>query len=215
MAHNDAREVERQYYEFRQRMAQKRAANPAPAAPARKKAPAKAPVKPAAKPVPPKAEEHIDAPMTTRLVKSAPIKPVGPAIEELAPVQEAVLHAAEPAAPKAQTRSVSAPAKTPVTEEPREEILPPAEEPAEEEIIGEIDEAGEICWYEIGTPEADAWAEAFYGGLYAHFKEKGQLDMLLMRLQDEPHFKDCWLWAREKCRMYMRHLFCAMPFMLQ
>ena len=71
MAHNDAREVERQYYEYRQRMAQKRSANPAPAAPvkpAKKAAPAKAPVKPAAKPVPPKAEEHIDDPMITRLV---------------------------------------------------------------------------------------------------------------------------------------------------
>ncbi len=77
--------------------------------------------------------------------------------------------------------------------------------------IQAVDEAGEICWYEIGTPEADAWAEAFYGGLYAHFKEKGQLDMLLMRLQDEPHFKDCWLWAREKCRMYMPGVPCGEP----
>ena len=43
MAHNDAREVERQYYEFRQRMAKKRASQPTPAAPAK---PAKKPAAP-------------------------------------------------------------------------------------------------------------------------------------------------------------------------
>ncbi len=66
-------------------------------------------------------------------------------------------------------------------------------------------------WLLIGEPEAEAWAEAFYGGLYQHFKEKGWLSMLVMRLQDEPHFKDCWLWAREKCRRYMPGVPCGEP----
>ena len=150
MAHNDAREVERQYYEFRERMAKKRTGSPsfAPvkkAAPV-KGAPAKAPVKSAQKSVPPRAEEHIDDPMTTRLVRSAPIKPVGPAIEEITPVEEAVLHVAEPAAPEAQPKSEPAPVQLPVTEAPAEEILPPAEEP-------EAEDGGEDAYEEIAEAE--------------------------------------------------------------
>lgn len=86
-------------------------------------------------------------------------------------------------------------------------------------IIGAVDgktiqclnEQGEVVWIEIGTPEAEAWAEAFYSGIYAHFREKGWLDMLVMRLQDEPHSKDYWLWARERCRRYMPGVPCGEP----
>lgn len=86
-------------------------------------------------------------------------------------------------------------------------------------IIGAVDgkairaigEEGNLEWLPIGAPEADAWAEAFYGGIYHHFKEKGWLDMLLMRLQDEPHAKDYWLWAREKCRQFMPGVRCGEP----
>ena len=74
-----------------------------------------------------------------------------------------------------------------------------------------LDEQGDVVWVEIGTPESEAWAEAFYGGLYHHFKEKGWLDMLFMRLQDEPHAKDYWLWARERCRQLMPGVPCGEP----
>lgn len=74
-----------------------------------------------------------------------------------------------------------------------------------------LDEQGDVIRVEIGTPEAEAWAEAFYGGLYEHFKAKGWLSMLIMRLQDEPHSKDDWLWAREKCCRYMPNVPCGEP----
>jgi len=77
--------------------------------------------------------------------------------------------------------------------------------------IQSLNEQGGIEWIEIGTSEAEAWAEAFYGGIYRHFEEKGWLDLLLMRLQDEPHSKDYWLWAREKCRRYMPGVICGEP----
>ena len=74
-----------------------------------------------------------------------------------------------------------------------------------------IDEQGHMGWANIGEPLAEAWAEAFYGGLYAHAKAKGWLPMLVMRLQDEPHTKKYWLWARNKCRTYMPGVPCGEP----
>lgn len=67
MARNDAKDVERQYYEFKRRMEQKRANAPAKPAPVKKAAPAsqKSPIKKSAKPIPPKAEEKPAAPEIT------------------------------------------------------------------------------------------------------------------------------------------------------
>ena len=77
--------------------------------------------------------------------------------------------------------------------------------------IHAVDENGRIIWLEIGSPEAEAWAEVYYGGLYNHFAEKGWLPMMQMRLQDEPHSTKYWKWAREKCRLYMPDVICGEP----
>ncbi len=79
------------------------------------------------------------------------------------------------------------------------------------ETISAIDENGKMISLNIFTPEADAWAEAIYGGIYAHFKEKGWLNMLQMRLEDEPHSSEYWKWAREKCRTFMPDVICGEP----
>lgn len=77
--------------------------------------------------------------------------------------------------------------------------------------IQAIDENGRWTRFDIFTPEADAWAKAFYSGIYEHCKEKGWLSMLQMRLQDEPHASKYWKWAREKCREYMPNVVCGEP----
>lgn len=60
-------------------------------------------------------------------------------------------------------------------------------------------------------PLAEAWAKAYWGGIYKHFSETGRLGMLQLRLQDEPHYKDCWIWAREMCRKYAPGVICGEP----
>ena len=77
--------------------------------------------------------------------------------------------------------------------------------------IQSIDENGKVIRLEIFTPEADAWAKAFYSGLYRHFQEKGWLPMLQMRLQDEPHSTEYWKWARDHCRACMPGVICGEP----
>lgn len=77
--------------------------------------------------------------------------------------------------------------------------------------ITAIDEAGRGTALEIFTSDAEAWAEAFYGGIYQHFCAKGWLPMLQMRLQDEPHSAVYWQWAREKCRVCMPGVPCGEP----
>ncbi len=79
------------------------------------------------------------------------------------------------------------------------------------ETINSIDENGAVIALNVFTPEADAWAKAIYGGIYSHFKEKGWLDMLQMRLEDEPHSSEYWKWAREKCRAFMPRIICGEP----
>ncbi len=74
-----------------------------------------------------------------------------------------------------------------------------------------IDEKGEICELEIYTKEADDWAKTFYSGIYEHFKEKGWLSMLQMRLQDEPHTSDFWKWSKNHCRAIMPDVVCGDP----
>ena len=60
-----------------------------------------------------------------------------------------------------------------------------------------FDQEGKFTLYEIGTPDAEQWARNFWGAVYKHFSEKGWLSMLVLRLQDEPHLPDHWLWARK------------------
>lgn len=60
-------------------------------------------------------------------------------------------------------------------------------------------------------PLAEVWAKAYWGGIYKHFSETGRLHMLQLRLQDEPHYKDCWIWAREMCRKYAPGIICGEP----
>jgi len=78
------------------------------------------------------------------------------------------------------------------------------------EIQG-IDADGRYTKFAIGTPDAEAWAKAFYSGLYKHFEEKGWLPMLQMRLQDEPRAIEYWQWARNLCRACMPGVPCGEP----
>ncbi len=77
--------------------------------------------------------------------------------------------------------------------------------------IQAIDADGKYTKFDIGTPDADAWAKAFYSGLYRHFEEKGWLPMLQMRLQDEPRAIEYWKWARALCRECMPGVPCGEP----
>ena len=70
---------------------------------------------------------------------------------------------------------------------------------------------GDIVWYEIGKPEAEHWARAYWGGIYNHFKEKGWLSMLNLRLQDEPHTTEYWYWAREIAEQVCPGIDCGEP----
>ena len=60
-----------------------------------------------------------------------------------------------------------------------------------------FDEQGKLVRFEIGTPDAEQWVRNFWSAIYKHFSEKGWLSMLQLRLQDEPHLPDHWLWARK------------------
>lgn len=84
-------------------------------------------------------------------------------------------------------------------------------QPVDGDKILALDESGKETQLQIGTPEADAWAQTIYGGIYAFFKQKGWLSMLKMRLQDEPHNTKYWIWAREHCRRYMPEIVCGEP----
>lgn len=84
-------------------------------------------------------------------------------------------------------------------------------QPVDGDTIPAFDENGGEIQLRIGTPEADSWARAIYGGLYAFFCENGWVSMLKMRLQDEPHHTKCWIWAREQCRHYMPGIVCGEP----
>ena len=74
-----------------------------------------------------------------------------------------------------------------------------------------LGEGGNVIRLEIFTPECEAWAKAFYGGIYRHFEEKGWLSMLQMRLQDEPHSTKYWKWAKDLCRECMPGVVCGEP----
>ena len=74
-----------------------------------------------------------------------------------------------------------------------------------------IGEDGGVTRLTIFTPECEAWARAFYSGIYKHFEEKGWLPMLQMRLQDEPHSTEYWKWAKDLCRECMPGVVCGEP----
>lgn len=84
-------------------------------------------------------------------------------------------------------------------------------DPADGTEIKAIDENGKLCRFKVFDEDSEAWASAFYGGLYRHFSEKGWLHLLFMHLQDEPHHTQYWKWAREKCRVYLPGISCGEP----
>ncbi len=77
-------------------------------------------------------------------------------------------------------------------------------------ILG-CDEQGKIAWYEIGKPEAEHWARAYWGAMYQHFAEKGWLSMMVLRLQDEPHSTEFWFWARNIAKEVCPGVPCGEP----
>lgn len=83
--------------------------------------------------------------------------------------------------------------------------------PVDGNEIPTLDETGEQVNLQVGTPEAEAWAAAIYGGIYRFFEKNGWISLLRMRLQDEPHHVDAWCWAREQCRRYMPGIICGEP----
>ncbi len=70
---------------------------------------------------------------------------------------------------------------------------------------------GEVFDEKYKTPTAEAWVYAYFNGIYKFFKEKGLLSKLQFRLQDEPHYTDCWIWAREICRKAAPGVKCGEP----
>ncbi|MBR6921392.1 MAG: DUF4091 domain-containing protein [Clostridia bacterium] len=70
---------------------------------------------------------------------------------------------------------------------------------------------GEVTWEKYGTPDTNAWMYAYFNGIYRFFESKGLLGMLNFRLQDEPHYVDCWKWAREICRKAAPGIKCGEP----
>ena len=74
-----------------------------------------------------------------------------------------------------------------------------------------VDEQSRHVWYKTSEPEAKYWLEALYGGLYKHFEEKGWLSMLRLRLEDEPHTSNVWLWAKEICDRVAPGIVCGEP----
>ncbi len=74
-----------------------------------------------------------------------------------------------------------------------------------------IDEAGQLTAVDSMSPESEAWLAAYAPAVYDHFKEKGWLSMLCLRLEDEPHTKEYWLWLRERMRTYMPGVPCGEP----
>lgn len=70
---------------------------------------------------------------------------------------------------------------------------------------------GDIVRYEIGKPDAEHWARAYWGGMYKHFAEKGWLSKMVLRLQDEPHSAEYWYWARKIAREVCPGIPCGEP----
>lgn len=69
--------------------------------------------------------------------------------------------------------------------------------PVNGDTVIAVDENGHHTWYKTSEPEAGYWLETFLSSLYKHCAEKGWIHMLQLRLEDEPHTSDVWLWAKE------------------
>jgi hypothetical protein len=82
---------------------------------------------------------------------------------------------------------------------------------AQNTTIESLDENSNIVKIEYDTPESNAWAKEFYTAIYNHIKEKGWLDIFYAHLQDEPHQKETWLWARALAKKYMPDVKCGEP----
>ncbi len=74
-----------------------------------------------------------------------------------------------------------------------------------------IDENSKTVKAPSMSPESETWLAAYAPAVYAHFEEKGWLPMLCLRLEDEPHTKEYWLWLRERMRTYMPGVPCGEP----
>ncbi|MBO4423588.1 MAG: DUF4091 domain-containing protein [Clostridia bacterium] len=74
-----------------------------------------------------------------------------------------------------------------------------------------IDYDGKTVNVKYKTKDAEAWLYAYFNGIYRFFERKGILDMLQFRLQDEPHYTDCWIWAREICAKAAPGVICGEP----
>ncbi len=70
---------------------------------------------------------------------------------------------------------------------------------------------GGVTWEKYGTKDANAWFYAYIRGIYEYFKSRGMEKMLLIRLQDEPHYTECWKWARDICREAAPGVPCGEP----
>ncbi len=79
------------------------------------------------------------------------------------------------------------------------------------DTVVSVDEQGRHVWYETSKPEAEYWLRALWGGLYKHFAQKGWLHMLRLRLEDEPHTSDVWLWAKRICDEVCPGIVCGEP----
>lgn len=82
---------------------------------------------------------------------------------------------------------------------------------AQNTTIESIDENSNIIKIEYTDAAAEVWAKEFYTAIYNHIKEKGWLDIFYAHLQDEPHQKETWLWARNLARQYMPGVKCGEP----
>lgn len=55
------------------------------------------------------------------------------------------------------------------------------------------------------------YLEELYKSVYRHFKEKGWQNLLVMHIQDEPHFSDKWIKTRELITKCMPDIKCGEP----
>ncbi|MBO4869487.1 MAG: DUF4091 domain-containing protein [Clostridia bacterium] len=79
------------------------------------------------------------------------------------------------------------------------------------DVLPMIGYGGKTVNVKYKTPEAEAWMYAYFNGIYKFFEKKGLLDMLQFRLQDEPHYTDCWIWARQICAKAAPGIKCGEP----
>ena len=79
------------------------------------------------------------------------------------------------------------------------------------DVMPMIERNGKTVDVKYNTSDAEKWLYAYFNGIYKFFERKGLLDMLQFRLQDEPHYTDCWIWAREICAKAAPGIKCGEP----